>query len=139
MVRRFKPVAAAMALAGLLFGFTACSETGSSRAERLKTDMQEAAMSVPGVASANVHVNMNTSGNFITAKLVGTGTDEATLAEALEGALPVMLEKTEDLKFGTFSTSIFSADEAISVGADALGYPGGSSLTDFREFFLSRP
>lgn len=82
---------------------------------------------------------MNTSGNFITAKLVGTGTDEATLAEALEGALPVMLEKTEDLKFGTFSTSIFSADEAISVGADALGYPGGSSLTDFREFFLSRP
>lgn len=64
-------------------------------------------MSVPGVASANVHVNMNTSGNFITAKLVGTGTDEATLAEALEGALPVMLEKTEDLKFGTFSTSIF--------------------------------
>lgn len=49
MVRRLKPVAAAMALAGLLFGFTACSETGSSRAERLKTDMQEAAMSVPAL------------------------------------------------------------------------------------------
>lgn len=96
-------------------------------------------MSVPGIASANVHVNMNTSGNFITAKLVGTGTDKASLAQALERALPAMLEKTEDLKSGTFSTSIFSADDAVSVGPDALGYPGGSSLTGFREFFLSRP
>jgi hypothetical protein len=101
--------------------------------------MQEAAMSVPGIAAAQVHVNMNTSGNFITAKLVGTSHDEAVLTEVLGDALPLMLAETEDLTAGTFSTGIFSPDDAVSVGADAIGYPGGSSLREFREYFLNRP
>lgn len=126
------------ALSLVVFGLSACMVKGASDAESLKSAMEEAAMSVPGVASAQVHVNMNTSGNFITAKLVGTSSDEAALAQALDSALPAMLEKTEDLQSGTFSTSIFSPDDAVSVGAAALGYPGGSSLTDFRDFFLNR-
>ncbi len=96
-------------------------------------------MSAPGIASAQVHVNMNTSGNFITAKLVGTGSDEAALAEALDEALPAMLTETEDLTSGTLSISIFSADDAVTVGAGALGYSGGTSLSNFREYFLNRP
>lgn len=138
-MRRLSIVAGTLAaLSMVALCLSACMAKGPSDAESLKSAMQDAAMSVPGVSSAQVHVNMNTSGNFITAKLVGTGSDEATLAQALEGALPAMLEKTEDLQSGTFSTSIFSPDDAVSVGADALGYPGGSSLTDFREFFLNR-
>ena len=138
-MRRLKTLAGTLAALSLVvLGLSACMVKGPSDAESLTAAMQDAAMSVPGVASAQIHVNMNTSGNFITAKLVGTGSDEATLAQALEGALPAMLEKTEDLQSGTFSTSIFSPDGAVSVGADALGYPGGSSLTDFREFFLNR-
>lgn len=126
------------ALSVVAFCLSGCTVKGPSDAEDLTAAMQAAAMSVPGISSAQIHVNMNTSGNFITAKLVGTGTDEATLAQALEGALPAMLKETEDLQSGTFSTSIFSPDDAVSVGADALGYPGGSSLADFREFFLNR-
>lgn len=122
----------------MVFALSACGVGGPAPAERLKTALQDAAISVPGVESAQVNVNMNTSGNFINAKLVGADSDEAALAQALEGALPAMLEETEDLKTGTFSVSIFSPDDAVSVGADALGYPGGASLTDFREFFLDR-
>ncbi|MFF2347963.1 hypothetical protein [Pseudarthrobacter sp. NPDC058119] len=128
-----------VALALAVVALPACGQGGPAPAERLKASIEEAATAVPGVASAQVHVNMNTSGNFITAKLVGTGSDKASLTQALEGALPAMLEKTEDLQSGTFSTSIFSPDDSVSVGAAALGYPGGSSLSDFREFFLNRP
>lgn len=127
-----------MILGLIVFALSACGFGGPAPAERLKAAMQDAAISAPGIASAQVHVNMNTSGNFITAKLVGTGSDEAALAEALDEALPAMLEKTEDLTSGTLSISIFSADDTLSVGAGALGYSGGTSLSDFREYFLSR-
>jgi hypothetical protein len=135
MYRLFRPVAAAITMGLLVFGLSACGAGGPSRADRLKTEMQDAAMSVPGVESAQVHVNMNTSGNFITAKLVGSGHDEATLAEVLGDALPPMLAKTSDLESGSFAISIFSPDDAVSAGADALGYTGGKSLSNFREFF----
>ncbi|WP_310202393.1 hypothetical protein [Paenarthrobacter nitroguajacolicus] len=100
----------------VVIGVIACG--GPSKAEQLGKDMQEAAMSVPGVKAAQVHVNMNTSGNFISAKLVGAGSDEAALSQALEGALPAMLEKTKELDSGSFSVSIFSPDDALSVGWD---------------------
>jgi len=122
----------------LILGITACGVGGPSKAERLGKDIQDAAASVPGVKNAQVNVNMNTSGNFITAKLTGTGSDHATLAEALEAALPAMLEKTKDLDSGSFSVSIFSPDDSVSVGAGDLGYAGGTSLVDFREYFLNR-
>ena len=96
-------------------------------------------MSVPGIEAAQVNVNMNTSGNFISTKLVGTGHDKAVLTEVLGDALPVMLAETEDLESGSFAISIFSPDDAVSVGASALGYSGGKSLTRFREYFLNRP
>lgn len=137
MYRLFRPVAAAITMGLLAFGLSACGVDGPSRADRLKTDMQDAAMSVPGVESAQVHVNMNTSGNFITAKLVGASNDEATLAKVLGDALPPMLAKTKDLESGSFAVSIFSPDDAVSTGADALGYSGGKSLSSFREFFGS--
>jgi hypothetical protein len=139
MMRRLGTAARTVALALAVLALPACGQGGPAPAERLKASMEEAAMAVPGIASAQVHVNMNTSGNFITAKLVGTGNDEATLTQALKGALPAMLETTQDLQSGTFSTGIFSPDESVSVGAGALGYPGGSSLKDFREYFLNRP
>jgi hypothetical protein len=138
-MRRLETVAGMLALGLAVLALASCGPGAPTRAESLKASMEDAAMSVPGIASAQVHVNMNTSGNFITAKLVGTGSDEATLAKALEGALPAMLEKTENLQSGTFSTTIFSSDNAVSVGADALGYQGGTALKDFREFFLNRP
>lgn len=138
-MRRMKTVAGALALGLAVFSLPACGANGPAPAESLKASMEEAAMSVPGITAAQVHVNMNTSGNFITAKLVGSGSDKAELAQALEGALPAMLRKTEKLQSGTFATSIFSPDDAVSVGADALGYPGGSSLRDFREYFLNQP
>ncbi|MFJ4268474.1 hypothetical protein ACIPY1_18105 [Paenarthrobacter nicotinovorans] len=122
-----------------LLGITACGAGGPSKAERLGKDMEEAASSVPGIKDAQVHVNMNTSGNFITAKLTGTGSDQAALAEALDGALPAMLDKTKDLDSGSFSISIFSPDDSVSVGAAELGYTGGTSLVDIREYFLNRP
>jgi len=137
--RILKPITSTIIMGLVVLGLSACGVGGPAPAERLKTAMQDAATSVPGVASAQLHVNMNTSGNFITAKLVGTASDEAALARALEEALPAMLEETEDLDTGTFSVGIFSPDDGVSVGADALGYPGGASLTDFREFFLDRP
>jgi len=120
----------------VIIGVIGCS--GPSKAERLGRDMQDAAASVPGVKAAQVHVNMNTSGNFITAKLVGTSDDAAELTQALQGALPVMLEKTRDLESGTFSVGIFSPDDSVSVGTDALGYSGGASLRDIREYFLNQ-
>lgn len=133
-----KPVPALIIMM-LILGITACGVGGPSKAERLGKDMQDAAASVPGVKDAQVHVNMNTSGNFITAKLTGTGSEHATLAQALEEALPAMLEKTTDLDSGSFSVSIFSPDDSVSVGAGDLGYAGGTSLVDFREYFLNRP
>ena len=138
-MRRFRTVSGMLAPALAFLALTGCGAGPASSAESLKASIEDAAMSVQGIASAQVHVNMNTSGNFITAKLMGTGNDEATLTRALEGALPAMLEKTENLQSGTFSTTIFSPDDAVSVGADALGYTGGTGLTDFREFFLNRP
>lgn len=138
-MRQLRTVAITLALGLIVLGLPACVSQGPSTADRLENDMEEAAMSAAGIDSADVDVTLSTSGNFITAKLVGTGSDEAALAEALEGALPAMLEKTEHLQSGSFSTSIFSADDAVSVGADALGFPGGNSLTDFQEFFLDQP
>ncbi|SKB54183.1 hypothetical protein SAMN05660916_01367 [Arthrobacter sp. 31Cvi3.1E] len=133
-----KPVPALIIMM-LILGITACGMGGPSKAERLGKDMQDAAASVPGVKDAQVHVNMNTSGNFITAKLTGTGSEHAALAQALEEALPAMLEKTTDLDSGSFSVSIFSPDDSVSVSAGDLGYAGGTSLVDFREYFLNRP
>ncbi|QOT21651.1 hypothetical protein [Paenarthrobacter sp. YJN-D] len=133
-----KPVPALIIMM-LILGITACGVGGPSKAERLGKDMQDAAASVPGVKDAQVHVNMNTSGNFITAKLTGIGSEHAALAQALEEALPAMLEKTTDLDSGSFSVSIFSPDDSVSVGAGDLGYAGGTSLVDFREYFLNRP
>ncbi|UXM92724.1 hypothetical protein N5P29_05205 [Paenarthrobacter sp. JL.01a] len=123
----------------LILGVTACGVGGPSKAERLGKDMEDAAGSVPGIQDAQVHVNMNTSGNFITAKLTGTGSDQAALAGALDGALPAMLEKTKELDSGSFSVSIFSPDDTVSVGAAELGYTGGTSLVDIRDYFLNRP
>ncbi|MBT2587656.1 hypothetical protein [Arthrobacter sp. ISL-95] len=138
ILRKFFRLAASTSVVGLLvLGLIACG--GPSEAERLVNDMQDAATSVPGVQAAQVHVNMNTSGNFITAKLVGASNDEAALSQALKGALPAMLEKTKDLASGTFSVSIFSPDDAVSVGSDALGYTGGTSLSDIRDYFLDQP
>ena len=136
-MHRLKTVAGALTLAMAVLGLSACVVSGVSPADRLKKDMQDAAMSVPGVESAQVNVNMNTSGNFINVKLVGTSNDEAALAEVLGEALPPMLEKTEDLESGSFAISIFSPDDAVSAGADALGYSGGKSLSNFREFFVN--
>ncbi|WP_223252969.1 hypothetical protein [Arthrobacter sp. AFG7.2] len=98
--------------------------------------MNDAAMTVPGIQSTLINVNMNTSGNFITAKLVGNSMDQAELADALRRALPPMLEETSHLDGGTFSTSIFSPDDSVSVGASDFGYSGGASLERFREYFL---
>ena len=136
-MHRLKTVAGALTLAMAVLGLSACVVSGASPADSLKKEMQDAAMSVPGVKSAQVNVNMNTSGNFINVKLVGTGNDEAALAEVLGEALPPMLEKTEDLESGSFAISIFSPDDAVSAGADALGYSGGKSLSNFREFFVN--
>ncbi|QDG65936.1 hypothetical protein NIBR502772_06665 [Pseudarthrobacter sp. NIBRBAC000502772] len=136
-MHRLKTVAGALTLAMAVLGLSACVVSGASPADRLKKDMQDAAMSVPGVESAQVNVNINTSGNFINVKLVGTSNDEAALAEVLGEALPPMLEKTEDLESGSFAISIFSPDDAVSAGADALGYSGGKSLRNFREFFVN--
>ena len=135
-MRRIRTLAGTLALGLAVLALAGCG--GPSRADSLKASMEEAANSTPGVASAQVHVNMNTSGNFITAKLVGESADEAALAQALDEALPAMLEKTEDLHRGTFSTSIFSPDDSVSVGADSLGFSGSADLEDFREFFLNR-
>ncbi|MDI2034853.1 hypothetical protein [Paenarthrobacter nitroguajacolicus] len=132
-------VASAFIIGLLILGITACGLGGPSKAERLGKDMHDAAMSVPGVTDARLHVNMNTSGNFITASLTGTGTDQSELSQALGKALPAMLEKTKDLDNGSFSVSIFSPDDSVSVGSDALGYTGTSSLVDFREYFLNQP
>lgn len=93
-------------------------------------------MSVPGVESASVNVNMNTSGNFISVKLVGNSTDQTALADVLGNALPPMLEKTKDVESGSFAISIFSPDDSVSAGASALGYTGGKSLSNFRDYFL---
>jgi hypothetical protein len=137
-MRRLTTAAVTLTLGLAVIALSACGVVGPTRAERLKAAMENAAMSVPGVASADVRVNMNTSGNFITAKLVGTANDEAALTRTLEEALPAMLQKTEDLQSGTLSAGIFSPDNAVSVGADALGYPGSNSLSEFQEFFLNR-
>ena len=138
-MRPFKSIAGALVLGLVILAVPGCGTGGPAPAESLKAAIEDAAMAAPGVASAQIHVNMNTSGNFISAKLVGTTSDEAGLAQALAGALPGMLKQTEHLQSGTFSTSIYSPDGAVSVGADALGFPGGNSLKDFREFFLNRP
>lgn len=138
-MRQLRTVANTLVLGLIVLGLPACMPEGPSAADRLENDMEEAAMSAAGIDSADVDVTLNTSGNFITAKLVGTGSDEAALADALEAALPAMLEKTEHLQSGSFSTSIFSPDDTLSVGADALGFPGGNSLRDFQEFFLGQP
>ncbi|MFF2843992.1 hypothetical protein [Paenarthrobacter sp. NPDC057981] len=134
-----RPLAAVLILGLFLLGITACGVGGPSKAEQLSKEMQDAAMSVAGMQQADVHVIMNTSGNFITAKLTGTGSDQASLAEALDKALPAMLEKTTALNNGSFAISIFSPDDSVSVGSRALGYTGDSSLEEFREYFLNRP
>ncbi|WP_420180323.1 hypothetical protein [Paenarthrobacter sp. TA1.8] len=123
----------------LILGASACGLGGPSKAERLGKDLEAAALSVPGVESAKLNVNMNTSGNFITVKLVGSSHDADVLADVLGNALPPMLEETEELQSGTFGISIFSPDDAVSASARDLGYPGGSSLNSFREYFLSVP
>lgn len=55
-----------------MFSLASCGLDQTAQADALETEMEEAATSIPGVQSANAHVNMNTSGNFITIKLVGT-------------------------------------------------------------------
>ncbi|WP_131682368.1 hypothetical protein [Pseudarthrobacter sp. YALA5] len=136
-MRHLLTIARALALGLVVLGISACVAKGPSNAERLESDMQEAAMSVPGVESALVNVNLNTSGNFINVKLVGNSQDEAGLAEVLGEALPPMLAKTTELESGSFAISIFSPDDSVSTGADALGYSGGKSLSKFREFFTN--
>lgn len=130
-----RTVAHALALALIVLGLSACLPQGPSTADRLENDMEEAALSVAGVDSANVDVIMNTSGNFITVKLVGTSYDEAVLTDTLGNALPPMLAATQGIESGSFAVSIFSPDDAVSAGARALGYAGGNSLASFREFF----
>ncbi|MET3366828.1 UNVERIFIED_CONTAM: hypothetical protein ABIE34_000049 [Jeotgalibacillus campisalis] len=137
--RFFKPAVSALAMGLFILSASACGLGGPSKAERLGKELEAAALSVPGVESAKLNVNMNTSGNFITIKLVGSSHDADVLADVLGNALPPMLEETEELQSGTFGVSIFSPDDAVSASAGDLGYSGGSSLNSFREYFLSRP
>ncbi|NWL11367.1 hypothetical protein DM791_14285 [Paenarthrobacter nitroguajacolicus] len=137
--RFFKPAVSALTMGLLIMSASACGLGGPSKAERLGKDLEAAALSVTGVESAKLNVNMNTSGNFITVKLVGSSHDADVLADVLGNALPPMLEETEELQSGTFGISIFSPDDAVSASARDLGYPGGSSLNSFREYFLSVP
>jgi hypothetical protein len=136
-MRRLCTVARALALGLVVLGLAACMVKGPSAAERLESDMQEAAMSVAGIESAEVDVILNTSGNFITVKLVGASHDEAGLAEMLGNALPPILATTKELESGSFAIGIFSPDDTVSAGASELGYSGGKSLSRFREFFVN--
>ncbi|WP_309108874.1 hypothetical protein [Arthrobacter sp.] len=139
MSRILRSVAGAT-IAGLLtLSLTSCGLDQTAQADKLETEMEEAATSVSGVQSANAHVNMNTSGNFINIKLVGTSGDDDVLGESLKEALPVILEKTKDVDGGTFSISIFSPDDTIQVGPSDIGYPAGTgdTLNGIRKHFPS--
>ncbi|MGX1162280.1 hypothetical protein RKD54_003189 [Pseudarthrobacter sp. SLBN-100] len=136
MMRRLHTVVRVLALGLVVLGLSACMAKGPSTADRLENDMHEAAMSVAGIESAEVDVILNTSGKFITVKLVGSSYDEAGLTKILGDALPPILATTEELESGSFAIGIFSPDDAVSAGAGTLGYSGGKSLSRFREFFL---
>jgi hypothetical protein len=135
-MRPLRTLVTALVLGLLALGLAACTPQGPSGAQRLEQDMEQAAVSVAGVDAAEVDVIMNTSGNFITVKLVGTGRDASALADTLGAALPPILAATEGLESGSFAVSIFSPDDAVSAGPGALGYSGGNSLASFREFFV---
>ncbi|GGI83334.1 hypothetical protein [Pseudarthrobacter scleromae] len=125
-------------MAGLLMvSLASCGLDQTAQSDTLETEMEEAATTIPGVQSANAHVNMNTSGNFITIKLVGTSADPDVLGESLKEALPVILNKARDLDGGTFSISIFSPDDTVGIGPSDIGYPAGTgdTLNGIRQHF----
>lgn len=128
-------ITAALILNALAVALSGCVFGGPSRAERLETTLEDAAMSVQGIKSASVDANVNTSGNFITVKLVGDSDDKPELRETLRNAIPAILDSIKDLETATFGVSIYSPDDSVSVDPDELGYSGLSSLNEFREFF----
>lgn len=113
----------------------ACGWGGPSKPEQLETALQKAGMAVPGVTSASADANVNTSGKFITVKLVGESADKAALTQTLQNALPALLDSIKDVEGGTFAVSIFSPDDAVQAGPGDLGYRGSSSLSSIREYF----
>ncbi|WP_235564048.1 hypothetical protein [Arthrobacter sp. Soil763] len=113
----------------------ACGLGGPSKEQQLESALQKAGMSVAGVSSAEADAKVNTSGEFITVKLVGETAEKETLARTLQDAMPALLESIRDVDGGTFGVSIFSPDGAVSAGPRDLGYTGSSSLSSVREFF----
>ena len=119
----------------LAVSLAACGLGGPSGPDRLEAELQKAGGSVPGVSSARADANVNTSGTFITVKLVGESADKATLTQTLQSAMPALLESIKDVEGGTFGVSIFSPDDAVQAGPADLGYSGPSSLSSLREYF----
>jgi len=121
---------------GILAAFlSACGLGGPSKADQLESALQKAGMSVPGVTAVQADANLNTSGKFITVKLVGASADKATLTRTLDQAMPALLDSIKDVEGGTFGVSIFSPDDAVHAGPGDLGYSGSSSLSSVREYF----
>jgi len=119
----------------LAASLTACGLGGPTKEDQLEAALQKAGMSVPGVASAKADANVNTSGKFITVKLVGDTADKAALTQTLQKAMPALLDSLKDVEGGTLGVSIFSPDNAVQAGPADLGYTGPSSLSSIREYF----
>ncbi|MGO4121371.1 hypothetical protein [Arthrobacter sp. YAF16] len=135
MKKLFHPIAGALIVGILAATLAACGLGGPSEPDQLEAALQKAGKSVPGVTAVQADANVNTSGKFITVKLVGESADKAALTQTLGRAMPALLDSLKDVKGGTLGVSIFSPDDAVHAGPADLGYSGSSSLSSIREYF----
>jgi hypothetical protein len=104
-----------------------------AKGEKIQQAITEDVNAVSGVTEANVQVNANTSGTFITVKVTADSYDTSELTRILDEALTTIL-KDPRIEDGSFGMGVFSPDDAVSVGPSDLGYKGTSTLNSMRKF-----
>jgi hypothetical protein len=123
--------AVAVILLATCASVTAC---GDDKETRIEQAIAEDVKAVAGVARVTPSVNANTSGTFITVKVTADGSDRPDMERILNDSLVSVLRDPR-VGDGVFAMSVFSPDDATSVGPGDLGYTGTATTSDLRKFF----
>lgn len=84
------------------------------------------------VTAVEPHVNVNTSGKFMTVAVTSSSNDEDELKGVMKEALKGILNDSR-IENGTFAMGVFNADRSINIGPSDVGCHSSGTLSSLRE------
>lgn len=129
------PYRRSLPLALLLVSVASLSACGyAEEKSTIERALHENVESIPGVTEADTHVNVNTSGTFISLDITANSYDEEELKNIAREAL-TRIARDARIENGTFSMGVFSPDSSVNIGPSDVGCDTKASLSILRECF----